>query len=867
LHSVSDFEIALYTGECADNYMRFPKSGWLTGNITDLSVLIQSASLPQHIVDKAADKLVTGVTEAAAILDDMVVAHPGAIRKICEELKQQDGEQTRRMATTIIANALIFHESLARGNGELENVRTLDEFKTSETGINKSAILNDWQIILSVNYWPIFDIARRILEVIPADIAKPFLENLISTASELVANNLMRSHDLTGAVFQRLIADRKFLAAFYTHPASAALLVDLAIKKDKTPGNGKWSKESDVTGMRTADFACGTGTLLSTAYHRIGQLFEAAGGDSELIHPTMMANTLVGCDVLPAVAHLTASMLAGAHPTIKYEHSSVMSVAYGPQPGGGVALGSLDLLDPQRPFDIVAITAKTLGGKGSKEKEIWSELPHLSFDPVVMNPPFTKDTSNEGEKIGVTNSSFAAFSQSAEEQREMAKAAKRLLQGTGAHGNAGEASSFLVLADRKLKDNGTLALVMPLSLISGDAWESSRQLLRNYYRDLVLISIAGFKDDELAFSADTGMGECLVIGRKCKNNNGRATFVVLNERPFSAMIGSSIANEIHQLVGKNLRKLEDGPVGGSLFHLGDDFMGYAIDAPLPENGPWKLARIKDVTLAQIAYQISDCGLIWLPGLDKCAGIPIFISLVSDIGKVGPVNWDINGNNSSGGIRGPFVIEPLATETAPTYPVLWAHAAYRERCMEFESDSEGIIRQGKNSVEDKFAREKANKIWEISSHCHFNRDFRFNSQSTGMQFTSRKTIGGHAWPSIKLANTEQEKALTLWGNSTLGLLLHWWYVNKQQAGRGRSGVSALASMPVMEVTKLSKDALSEAVAIFDDMKYRELKPLNEIDKDLVRMEIDKRLCKDVLGFSEELLVSGGPLDLIRKKLAL
>jgi hypothetical protein len=334
------------------------------------------------------------------------------------------------MATTILANALVFHESLSRGNGDLGQVRTLDEFRTGKGGINKTAVLNDWQIILSVNYWPIFDIARRILEVIPANIAKTLLERLIDTADELVSNNLMRSHDLTGAVFQRLIADRKFLAAFYTHPASAALLVGLAITSDKTPAGGKWGKENDVINLRIADFACGTGTLLSTAYHRIGQLHEAAGGDSEVIHPEMMANALIGCDVLPAAAHLTASMLASAHPTVKYEHSSVMSVAYGPRDGGGVALGSLDLLDPQRPFDIIAITGQSLGGKSAKEKDLWSALPHQSFDLVLMNPPFTRDTNHEANKSEVTNPIFAAFGSSKELQREMAQATEKLLKGT-----------------------------------------------------------------------------------------------------------------------------------------------------------------------------------------------------------------------------------------------------------------------------------------------------------------------------------------------------------------------------------------------------------------------------------------------------
>ncbi len=378
-----------------------------------------------------------------------------------------------------------------------------------------------------------------------------------------------------------------------------------------------------------------------------------------------------------------------------------------------------------------------------------------------MNPPFTRDTGHEGKKIGVPNPMFAAFGSQEEVQKEMAKAAQRLLQGTSAHGNAGEASAFLVLADRKLKDGGTLAMVMPLSLLSGEAWEDSRKLLRKSYDELILISIAGYKDNDLSFSADTGMGECLVIGRKTMKRSRRATFVVLNECPSSTMTGISTAAQIRRLQEDKLRKLEDGPVGGSLFHFGDDVIGYAMDAPLPEEGPWNLARIRDGALAQTAYQLVNNGLIWLPSMTKNSAISIIITTVSMIGKIGPLHMDINYNTSSGGIRGPFLVEPLKQKSAPTYPVLWSHDADRERSMEFEADCEGILRQGKDAAEDRFVQEKTERIWAISSHCHFNRDFRFNSQSTAMQFTSLKTIGGRAWTSIKLENVSQEQALVLW----------------------------------------------------------------------------------------------------------
>jgi hypothetical protein len=767
LNKANDIEMALYTGSSPSASSRWPHSGWILGSIADLSILTQSASVPPDVIEEAADQLVSGVSEAAGLLADMAKDHPGAIQKICEELRQEDDEQTRRMATTILANAFVFQGSLAGGPGDLASVRSLEELCGTSGGLSKSAILIEWRKILKVNYWPIFDIARRILEIIPADNCKTLVERLAETANKLLENRLMRSHDLTGAVFQRLIADRKFLAAYYTTPASAALLVGLAITSNKPLAEEAWSNAEDVKTLRIADFACGTGTLLSTAYQRVGQLHELAGGDAETLHPDMMASSLIGCDVFPAASHLTASMVSGTHPTVKYKQSSILTVAYGKQPDGGIALGSLDLLDPQRKFEILTITAKAAGGMGETEKETWSSLPHASFDVVIMNPPFTRSTGHEGKKIGVPNPMFAAFSSSAEEQRLMAKATKRLTDGTSAHGNAGEASIFLVLANLKLKTSGVLALVMPLSLMSGDAWEDSRALLAKNYSDLVLVSISGADGAELSFSADTDMGECLVIGRKAKTGSKRATFVILKERPRLQLLGASAARQIHQLITeKHLKRLEDGPVGGTPIHFGDDVIGQAMSAPLPSSGGWNLSRIADLALAQAAYQIADEKRIWLPAMNKLEAACIPVTTVAAIGEIGPYHADINGDTSTGGIRGPFTISPAHQGSAPTYPVLWSHDAKSERTISFDADCEGLQRTGATPKEQETVDLKVANIWGTASHCHFNRDFRFNSQSTGMQFTPRRSIGGRAWLSISLSSAEQEKALVLWANTSL-----------------------------------------------------------------------------------------------------
>ena len=867
LENASDLEMALYTGSDPSAYSRWPHSGWIRGRVSDLSILVQYASVPPEVIKKAADQLVAGVSETAGLLKEMLEGHPGAIHKIGEELRQEDSDQTRGMAATILANAFVFQEYLVGGPDELASVNSLEQLRGSNRSLTKSAVLAEWRKILAVNYWPIFDIARRILEVIPTAESQLLIEGLAGTADKLLQAQLMRSHDLTGVVFQRLIADRKFLAAYYTTPGAAALLVGLAITPDTLPKSKSWSSATDVKELRIADFACGTGTLLSTAYQRISQLHELDGGDAKSLHPDMMATALVGCDVLPAATHLTASMLAGAHPSVKYKQSSILTVAYGKQPEGEVALGSLDLLDPQGRFEILSITATTVEGMGEAEQETWRSLPHESFDVAIMNPPFTRPTGHEGEKIGVPNPMFAAFSSSKEEQRLMGAATKRLTKGTSYHGNAGEASIFLVLADRKLKSGGVLALVMPLSLISGDAWEKSRALLAKHYSNLVVISIAGTASADLAFSADTSMGECLIIGRKSTTGSKRATFIILNERPQFPLLGVIAAEQIRRLIeSKSLRRLEDGPVNGSPLRVGAEVIGQVLDAPLPVSSGWKVSRVADLSLAQTAYQLANKKSIWLPTMNKSEIVDIPMTMVENIGEIGPYHADINHNTATGGIRGPFDIFPIAPNSAPTYPVLWSHDAKRERTMLFEGDSEGVPRQGSTSEEQDMVNRKVENIWNTASHCHFNHSFGFSSQSTGMQFTPRKTIGGRAWPSISLSSVDQEKALVLWANTSLGLLLYWWHANKQQPGRGMIPKTALQTLPILDVTALEPKLLAEAVQLFDAMSEQPLLPLHEIDSDPVRKELDEAFARNVLRLPEPILTSGGPLELLRMKLS-
>jgi hypothetical protein len=736
------------------------------------------------------------------------------------------------------------------------------QIRATEGRLSRSALLAEWRKILEINYWPIFDIARQIVEMLPASAVVEILDRLATTADSVLESGLTHSHDLVGAIFQTLIADRKFLAAFYTRPASAALLAGLAISPISTPRGEDWADPANVTRLRVADFACGTGTLLSTVYQFLRQYHELHGGNEEALHPVMMADVLTGCDIMPAGTHITASMLSGAHPAIQYPGSSIMTMPFAKLGGRDLSLGSLDLLQRDGVFPVFATSATLVEGGGQREAEAWHRIPDRTYDLVVMNPPFVRATNHEGDRENVPNPMFAAFYTTPQQQRQMAERLAKIAHGTAYHGNAGEASAFLALAHRKIRPDGTLALVMPLSLQFGASWEESRRLLRRHYGNICVVSIAAARDDELSFSADTDMAECLITGRRSGEGSQRGTFVILNSKPSIPLEGATIGRLVCE--GRaTARRLEDGPVGGTAIRIGTDLAGVMLDAPLPIDGAWPLCRVADVSVAQTAYQLEN-GQLWLPG--EASPLPLPICRLGSLAFVGPLHRDINGIEAGGRVmRGPFDIGPITPGEAPTYPSLWNHQAQRERALLVEPDSQALLRQGRSLAEDAVLRDKATRIWGTASRCHFNYDFRFNSQSTAAVLTERPAIGGRAWPGLSFRSPRHESAFVLWANSTLGLLLYWWRASKQQSGRGSITLTRLPDLPTFDFRTLSDETLGEAVRGFDELSALHLSPFDQIDIDGQRHEIDAAL-SPIFGVPDRLLGPGGPLDLLRRKLA-
>ena len=362
---------------------RFPASGWLDGTAEDLADLIRLVSLPQRAVDEATTTLQEGISGAAKHLDEVNDSRPAITAAIARLLGMTNVPQTRRMACAIIANAMVFHERIA---GIHEKIKPLSMVCGDAVPNPQGEVLAAWTDILDVNYWAIFAIAKDILEQLPSADAANILRRLRDTAQSVNATGVDNAHDLTGRIFQRLIADRKYLATFYTLPASAALLARLAVAK---MDGVDWSDAEAIGRLKVADFACGTGALLSAVYDQIAARHERAGGDPAGLHRLMMEEVLYGFDVMPSAIHITGSTLSGVEPSVGFGSSRLYTMPYGRQEDGSVKIGSLELLQSSTALTLFNTSdpAMRTGSAGEETAaQIIAEIPDEGLRPGDHEP-------------------------------------------------------------------------------------------------------------------------------------------------------------------------------------------------------------------------------------------------------------------------------------------------------------------------------------------------------------------------------------------------------------------------------------------------------------------------------------------------
>jgi len=95
---------------------------------------------------------------------------------------------------------------------------------------------------------------------------------------------------------------------------------------------------------------------------------------------------------------------------------------------------------------------------------------------------------------------------------------------------------------------------------------------------------------------------------------------------------------------------------------------------------------------------------------------------------------------------------------------------------------------------------------------------------------------------RTSNNQREKALTLWLNSTLGLLIL--HANREETEGAWVDFKkpTLFALPVLDLRALSAEQLKQLAAAYDRVAEKELQPIPQMATDAVRAEIDASIAR-------------------------
>ena len=785
-------------------------------------------SVPRDV----ADNVVTAVDAVASLLNRRTAEDPDTRKRLAGLLYQEAGDQANGMAATILVNACLFHNIAAAS----ASVPKLPELRVGGQ-YTQNAVLDAWDGILRRNYLPIFQIARQILASMETDLAREVIGRAADVVEVLSGQSMVTVGDLTGQVFGKLIVDREYLAANYTLPESAALLAGIAVGRLRVA----WGDPEAVRSLRVGDMACGTGALLSAVYGQVRARMRRAGLDDKDHHQAIIEKSLVGADVLPAAAHLTLTLLAAAHPTVTFEDTRIAKVGLGEHPVSREALlGSLDLSGSDSTLSFWGAGRTEIGGQTETDDTEGEREPFAvgkdELDLAIMNPPFVRNTKNEGGAAGVFLAAFAAFGipESVRERMAVKLNQLRKQEGSVGNGQVGLGSDFVGLAYEKTRPGGTVALVLPNTFLASRPWKKARRLLLRSCADPMIVS---HTQGKRSFSADTGMAEVLVVARKPLEgesiDSDLITCVTLDRRPGSLTEAAEVARAIGRARGRY----------GSL-RIGGDKIGSYIKSRRPS-----VATRPDTALAAIWLEAGQ------PTLPRgMVELDVPVCRLDDLGELGPessaVGYSIKKGVPKGvGARtgryaGPFQIDHPSA--APTYPALWGNDGKAQTGMFLPFDSEAIPRPGHET-------RAANKWRQAAGTLHFKTEFQLTSQPLAACLTDR-CIGGRAWPSFFPQHSVWDKPLCLWVNTTFGLLGYWWVGSHQQSGQSKVAKERLRDLPVLDCRELTGGQLDRLGSVFDDFKHRALRPAYEAWRDPVRQALDQAVL-EALGVEWSVVADG------------
>ncbi|MCS6895713.1 MAG: hypothetical protein NZZ60_06160, partial [Bacteroidia bacterium] len=443
---------------------------------------------------------------------------------------------------------------------------------------------------------------------------------------------------------------------------------------------------------------------------------------------------------------------------------------------------------------------------------------------ICMNPPFTR-TCGDNLLFGhLTESIRNRLTLSLKQTlKEKAKGEVNLQAGLGA--------VFIALAHRYLSKGGRLAFVVPKSLLSGVSWRNSRAfLLKNYHIEYIIIS-----NDPIqwSFSENTDLSEVMFIARQDTSNaEKRVVFLNLWQN-----IGSSIDAVILADIVRNekviLHTMEDTCIDVGEIWMGNNKIGEILTIPQREleQKNWLLpVAFAQHQLNLIAYRLVSKHQFFEHSLP--------LTELKELATLGPDRRQVTN-----------CFTPVTSGLSSAIPGLWGHDSEKVTCLELDPNAYLSPKLGSNAI---------SSMKRQSSNLMVVERLRLNTYRVIAVRLTKSALSNVWWPVlIKKSGVEKleielyEKALALWLNSSLGLLLLLTVRQETEGPWMAYKKENLLSTLVLDLKKLPHDSISELSDYFDKVAHESLLPFSKIGEDAVRAQIDDQIAA-VLGIPSEKL---------------
>jgi len=393
-------------------------------------------------------------------------------------LKEVEAKEISRfMASYIILSQILFLRLFSRTRKDI-----LPPLKGE---ITISWLRKAFNRIRDINYRPIYEL--DVLDAIPESYIRDTFDLIWGLEIERVR------HELPGRIFHELMprTTRKMLAAFYTRPIAADLLARLTIKKSNDT---------------VFDPACGSGTILISAYKRKQELYQEEGLSGNP-HKRFCEEEIFGSDIMPFAVHLTAANLASMDPATTIDRTQIIQG------------DSLELSQGYFYKDGVQLTIFPKAKKGYTSQGEVHEVSLDKVDVILMNPPFTKV------------------------ERGIRKYVDMERFGNICGFEVGLWGHFLACSNEFLNEDGLIGAVIPINFLRGRESKKIREFAFSKWAPLYIIK----STLNYGFSEWSEYRDILFIAKKRKPSDDHKVKFVLIKKDLKGLTKSDISHIANQI--------------------------------------------------------------------------------------------------------------------------------------------------------------------------------------------------------------------------------------------------------------------------------------------------------------------------------